>query len=60
MSEIIYVVVRKDNNSIVRGSGPRKLLAYTSEGRAKSAMKAQRLSEEFFKVVEFTQNKGVD
>jgi len=59
MSEVIYVIVRRGEGTIARGSGPRKILAYTSEGRAWAAMKPLRLSEDEYEVVEFTR-KGSD
>ncbi|MCM3314866.1 hypothetical protein [Shouchella rhizosphaerae] len=57
MSESIYVLVDKNGKTPTKSSGwkdKRKLLVYTSIGRAKAAIKARSLNEEDYDIIEYT------
>lgn len=62
MTQVIYVVVDKDGGSPSKLAGwkdARKLLVYTTESRARAAMRSRSVSEEDYEVVEYTP-KGSD
>ncbi|MHC8516796.1 hypothetical protein [Sporosarcina sp. ITBMC105] len=54
MNNVIYVIVRKSDGHYVKGSGSRSVLAYTTEGRARAAMKTHMMSDVKYEVAEFT------
>ena len=56
MTDTIYVVVGKGGKSLAksgRWEDTRKLLVYTSEAKARSAMKARGVSLEDYDIIEY-------
>ena len=61
MTNSIYVVVGKSGSSPVKTRGwkdARKLLVYTSEARARSAMKSRSVNVNDYDIIEYVPKEG--
>lgn len=63
MINSIYVVVGKSGNSPVKSRGwkdTRKLLVYTSEARARSAMKSRGIHVDDYNIIEYVPKEDLE